>query len=127
MRLQIAHAMFAFAITTSGLCNASSYSTGGTATAGSACAVNGAIQVNSDSMLKCNGTVWVLLESYTTAGVTVPDGQYVQIGDNNAGAPPSADCDSDAERGRMSIDTFWNLLYICNGAARGWDSILLLP
>ena len=51
----------------------------------------------------------------------VPDGKYLQAEDNNAGAPPSADCDADAERGRISIDTTNNRLYICNGATRGWD------
>ena len=51
----------------------------------------------------------------------VPDGKYFQAEDNNAGAPPSADCDADAERGRISIDTTNNRLYICNGATRGWD------
>uniref|UniRef100_A0A7C4M2Q7 LamG domain-containing protein n=1 Tax=candidate division CPR3 bacterium TaxID=2268181 RepID=A0A7C4M2Q7_UNCC3 len=53
----------------------------------------------------------------------VPDGKYAQFEDNNAGAPPSADCDSNTERGRISIDTTNNRLYICNGATRGWDYI----
>jgi hypothetical protein len=51
----------------------------------------------------------------------VPDGGYLQAEDNNAGAPPAGDCDADAERGRISIDTSNNRLYVCNGAARGWD------
>ncbi len=51
----------------------------------------------------------------------VPDGSYAQFADFNAGAPPSADCDADNERGRMSIDTTNNRLYICMGASRGWD------
>lgn len=55
----------------------------------------------------------------------VPDGKYAQFEDNNAGAPPSGDCDSDAERGRMSIDTTNNRFYICNGASRGWDYVSL--
>lgn len=55
----------------------------------------------------------------------VPDGKYAQFEDNNAGPPPAGDCDNDAERGRQSIDTTSNLLYVCNGAARGWDSIAL--
>ena len=55
----------------------------------------------------------------------VPDGKYFQAEDNNAGAPPSADCDTDAERGRQSIDTTNNLLYVCNGATRGWDYVAL--
>lgn len=55
----------------------------------------------------------------------VPDGKYAQLEDSNAGAPPSADCDSDAERGRMSIDTANNRWYVCNGATRGWDWVAL--
>jgi hypothetical protein len=55
----------------------------------------------------------------------VPDGEYVQFEDNNAGAPPAGDCDADNERGRLSIDTTNNRLYICNGSARGWDYIAL--
>lgn len=55
----------------------------------------------------------------------VPDGKYAQFEDNNAGAPTAADCDSNTERGRLSIDTTNNRLYVCNGATRGWDYIAL--
>lgn len=55
----------------------------------------------------------------------VPDAKYFQAADNNAGAPPAGDCDADAERGRQSIDTTNNRLYICNGATRGWDYVAL--
>ena len=57
----------------------------------------------------------------TSTELAVPDGKYFQMADSNAGAPPAADCDNDAERGRLSIDTTNNRLYICNGATRGWD------
>lgn len=56
----------------------------------------------------------------------VPDNSYAQFEDNNAGAPPAGDCDADTERGRMSIDITNNRLYICNGATRGWDYILMI-
>ena len=56
----------------------------------------------------------------------IPDGKYLQIGDNNAGAPPAGDCDADAERGRISLDKTNNRLYICNGATRGWDYMNLI-
>jgi len=55
----------------------------------------------------------------------VADGNYAQFEDNNAGPPPAGDCDNNAERGRMSIDTSNNRLYICNGATRGWDYVTL--
>jgi hypothetical protein len=58
-------------------------------------------------------------------GLNVPDGNYAQLADNNAGAPAAADCDADNERGRISIDTTNNRLYVCNGATRGWDYIAL--
>lgn len=56
----------------------------------------------------------------------IPDGKYAQFEDNNPGAPPAGDCDCDSERGRISIDTANNRLYICNGSARGWDYIPLV-
>lgn len=59
------------------------------------------------------------------SAIHVPDGDYAQFEDNNAGAPPAADCDANTERGRMSIDTTNNRLYICNGATRGWDYVAL--
>ncbi|OHA08958.1 MAG: hypothetical protein A3B37_02925 [Candidatus Sungbacteria bacterium RIFCSPLOWO2_01_FULL_59_16] len=55
----------------------------------------------------------------------VPDGRYFQAEDNNSGPPPAEDCDSDLERGRLSIDTANGRLYLCNGATRGWDYVLL--
>jgi hypothetical protein len=47
--------------------------------------------------------------------------EYLRFKNTSAGAPPAGDCDDDSERGRMSIDTTNNRLYICNGATRGWD------
>lgn len=61
----------------------------------------------------------------TGTGLFVQDGKYLQFNDNNAGAPPGADCDSDTERGRLSIDTTGNILYVCNGLSRGWDTLTL--
>jgi hypothetical protein len=55
----------------------------------------------------------------------VPDGKYAQLEDNNAGAPPAADCNANAQRGRISLDTTNNRLYVCMGAARGWDYVAL--
>lgn len=55
----------------------------------------------------------------------VPASGYFQAEHSSAGAPPAADCDQDAERGRQSLDTAHNRLYICNGAARGWDYVAL--
>lgn len=37
------------------------------------------------------------------------------------GKPPSIDCNSYTERGRMSLDHENNRLYVCNGPDRGWD------
>jgi hypothetical protein len=55
----------------------------------------------------------------------VADGYYAQFEDNNVGSPAASDCDANAERGRLSIDTQNNRLYICNGATRGWDYLPL--
>lgn len=46
---------------------------------------------------------------------------YPSIGMTGSSAPTAGDCDADAERGRMYIETTTNRLYICNGATRGWD------
>lgn len=54
---------------------------------------------------------------------TVDGSGYLQFKHNQTGAPPAEDCDSDDERGRMSIRTGNNRLYICNGATRGWDYV----
>jgi hypothetical protein len=56
-----------------------------------------------------------------SASVGGGSGEYLQFKNTSAGAPPAEDCDDDSERGRMSIDTTNNRLYICNGATRGWD------
>ncbi len=45
---------------------------------------------------------------------------YLQI-HSVAGAPPAVDCNLDTMRGRMVLDRTNNRLYVCNGAARGWD------
>lgn len=50
---------------------------------------------------------------------------YLELEQTSSGSPPAADCDSDSERGRMSIDTSNNRLYVCNGSIRGWDYISL--
>ncbi len=54
--------------------------------------------------------------------------QYLQI-DAESGQPPVADCDNDLERGRLLVDysgaSGAHKLYICTGAANGWDSAAL--
>lgn len=49
----------------------------------------------------------------------------LQFGATSAGAPTATDCDANSERGRLSIDTTNNRLYVCNGATRGWDYVAL--
>jgi len=50
--------------------------------------------------------------------------EYLQIDTENS-IPASADCDSDAERGRMIVDGSNNRLYVCMGPSRGWDYLAL--
>ena len=47
-------------------------------------------------------------------------GGYVQLDLTGGGAPPSADCDEAAERGRMKVDSGAGLLYVCVDS--GWVS-----
>lgn len=77
-----------------------------------------------EMVIKSNGNVG-LSTSSPQSTLHVPDGKYAQFEDNNAGAPAAGDCDANTERGRMSIDTTNNRLYICNGATRGWDYVAL--
>lgn len=74
--------------------------------------------------IRADGNIGIGTTSPQSA-LHVADGKYAQFEDNNAGAPATADCDSNTERGRISIDTSNNRLYICNGATRGWDYIAL--
>lgn len=47
----------------------------------------------------------------------VPNGQYAQFENQQAGAPIAADCDTIAERGRIIMDTTNNRFYICAGTS----------
>lgn len=49
---------------------------------------------------------------------------YLSINAQNA-TPVLADCDEDNERGKLVLDYLNNRLYVCNGAARGWDFVAL--
>lgn len=80
-----------------------------------------------------NATVTMHAPAIAAGGLSVPDGQYLQIDSTDDAAPPAADCDSDEERGRMSVANLprrflpgtQSRLYVCQGAARGWDWVLL--
>ena len=47
---------------------------------------------------------------------------YLHIGKAAAGSPPTTDCDSESEIGRLAIDVNSNRLYVCIGGNRSWDS-----
>jgi len=65
-----------------------------------------------------DGTQWLTLGA---SEVRTGSASYLASGVSGAGAPTAGDCDADAERGRIYIDTSSNRLYVCNGATRGWD------
>lgn len=74
----------------------------------------------------------VLVEGSLGIGTTAPNSSltvgangYLQFQMKSHGRPPEADCDSNAKRGRLALDTRGNRLYVCNGATRGWDFIPL--
>lgn len=90
------------------------------------------VQTNQNLTIQPNGTGQTyLLGGNVGVGTTNPtsqftvDGGYLQFKSAVAGVPPAADCDSDSERGRLTINTANNRLYICNGASRGWDYVSL--
>lgn len=80
-----------------------------------------------------NATVTMHVPAIAAGGLSASEGQYLQIASTDDVAPPSADCDSDEERGRMSVANLprrflpgtQSRLYVCQGAARGWDYVLL--
>ncbi len=80
--------------------------------------------VGANILLRRNLAIGPNLFSPSSA-LHLADGYYAQFQDNNAGAPPATDCDAAGELGRISIDTTNNRLYVCMGAARGWDYMAL--
>jgi hypothetical protein len=60
-------------------------------------------------------------QSCSSAECRTGSATYLATGKTSAGAPTAADCDNDAEIGRMAVDTTNERLYVCNGATRGWD------
>ncbi len=80
-----------------------------------------------------DATVTMHAPAVAARGLSVTEGQYLQIASTDDAAPPAADCDSDEERGRMSVANLprrflpgtQSRLYVCQGAARGWDYVLL--
>ena len=59
------------------------------------------------------------------SGGEIASSDFLQFGKMNSGPPNSDDCNSDSERGRITMDTNSSLLYVCNGAERGWDTLSL--
>ncbi|MBI4991697.1 MAG: hypothetical protein HZB99_00575 [Candidatus Harrisonbacteria bacterium] len=55
----------------------------------------------------------------------ISSAHYLHVGKATAGSPPTPDCDSESEVGRIAIDFNSNRLYVCIGGSRGWDSASL--
>ena len=74
----------------------------------------------------------VLVEGNLGVGTATPNSQltvgpngYLQFQSKFQGRPLNSDCDSNGERGRVTLDVANNRLYVCNGLKRGWDFIPL--
>jgi hypothetical protein len=67
-----------------------------------------------------DATLTVANGVYNTS-LRVPANGYLEIEEDNNGAPPAGDCDADAEKGRMAIDSTNFRVYVCMGLTRGWD------
>jgi hypothetical protein len=79
---------------------------------------------NGDAEASRANAVTLLKNGKVGIGITNPQSMlqvsgYIQLALTSA--PPPADCDSASERGRMMIDSFAELLYICVDS--GWVSI----
>ena len=90
---------------------------------GTAAACNG---LTSGQCATQDGCTYTLTPAFRAQGdnITTSDG-YLQFLKTFAGAPTSGDCDNDSEYGRIALDTTNERLYICNGASRGWDYLVL--
>jgi hypothetical protein len=61
----------------------------------------------------------------TNEFATVGGQSYTFHVTSGAGDPPEGDCDADAERGRLYLDTTNSKFYVCGGATRLWDHAVL--
>ena len=86
---------------------------------------NGKIQEWQDVNTNPVFTVWTSFLKLSKGTILSPFDYNTQFSNYSGGPPPAADCDSDTERDRQFIDTAAHRLYVCNGAARGWDYIAL--
>lgn len=82
------------------------------------------IDPNGSGIIDLEGNVGIGTNNPSSL-LTVAGSGYFQFAKSQSGAPPSSDCNSDSQRGRLSISTTNNRLYVCNGAARGWDYVNL--
>ena len=66
-----------------------------------------------------NGNIGILPDLFVgiNSALHVSTYAYAQFENQNAGAPPAADCDAIAERGRWSLDTANDRLYVCAGTS----------
>lgn len=76
------------------------------------------LNVGSTGQSKAGGLV--LNTGGAVTGLVIDQG-YLQIA-VISGAPDSADCDSNLERGRMILDHFNDTIYICSGDEGGYGS-----
>jgi len=88
---------------------------------------SGAVSVDGDFTVDIDTLKVDVLNGFVGVGTSSPEStltiggsNYLQIG-TRSGAPPSGDCDADAEHGRMIYDYANNRLYICDGAGL-WKS-----
>ena len=82
------------------------------------------VDPNGTGIIELNGNVGIGTSAPVSL-LTVSATGYFQFASSYNGAPPAADCNSDSERGRLTINTKSNYLYVCNGASRGWDYVKL--
>ena len=94
--------------------------------------INGGLSVGTTYGLSSVPAGNVIVEGTVGVGTTTPNSLltvgangYLQFQKKSTGRPLVADCDTNGERGRLSLDTTNNRLYICNGVTRGWDFIPL--
>src|SRR3989338_2616598 len=61
-----------------------------------------------------DGGNYVYLNNFYATDLRIGPSGYLQFTKTSNGSPPTMDCDEDGERGKVSIATRNNRLYICN-------------
>lgn len=104
---------------------------------GSIYSTNNVLQIASDTSIAAGSPFGDVQWSFfgSTYATTFAPGEvnnynsttnFMQMSECSSAPPPAGDCDADAERGRICIDSTNDRVYLCGGATRAWDYYTLI-